>query len=161
MDEFFMRMALREAEKAWDQGEVPIGAVVVREGEVLGKGYNLTEKLQDPMAHAEVLAISAAAEALGSRRLEGCTIYVTLEPCCMCAGAIVLARIPRVVFGTHDPKAGACRSLYTICDDHRLNHRAEIHFGVMQEECASLLTAFFRELRHSQKKKNTDGIRDN
>ena len=141
--EYWMDLALREAEIASQRKEVPIGALVVKDGTIIGKGSNQTEMLQDPTAHAEIIAITAAANHLGSRRLEDCTIYVTLEPCPMCAGAIVLARIPLVVFGSYDPKAGACTSLYTITNDTRLNHRAHTIGGVCEEKCSRILSNFF------------------
>lgn len=151
-DERFMRAALDEALAAWDEGEVPIGAVVVRDGRIIGRGHNQRERLQDPTAHAEMVAITAAANALGDWRLEGCTMYVTLEPCCMCAGAIVLARIPRLVFGATDPKAGACTTLYELTTDPRLNHRVELVPGVMAGECGAFLTQFFEARRAEGKK---------
>ncbi len=147
--EYWMEQALREAEKAYDRGEVPIGAVVVFENKVIGKGHNLTEQLQDPTAHAEIIAITAAADYLGSRRLLDCTLYVTLEPCVMCAGAIVLARIPTLVFGAVDPKGGACGTLYNIVKDPRLNHRVEVISGVLENKCSLILTDFFRKLRET------------
>ncbi len=146
--EGWMREALRLAATAADELEIPIGAVAVRENRIIGRGYNRTEALQDPTAHAEMLAITAASDALRSRRLEGVTLYVTLEPCAMCAGALVLARIERLVFGAWDPKAGACGTLYNIPQDSRLNHRLEVIGGVLQEECAALLSDFFRFLRN-------------
>jgi tRNA(adenine34) deaminase len=146
-DERWMESALREAEQALKRKEVPIGAVIVHNGRIIGKGYNQTESLQDPTAHAEMIAITAAATSLGSRRLEDCTLYVTLEPCPMCAGAIVLARVPRLVFGAYDPKAGACGTLLNIVQDNRLNHRAELAGGVLQERCGGLLSLFFQQIR--------------
>ena len=143
----WMMHAFREAEKAYRAGEVPIGAVVVHQDSIIGRGYNQTEQLQDPTAHAEMLAITAAAEHLGSRRLLDTTLYVTLEPCCMCAGALVLARVPRLVYGTDDPKGGACGTLYNIVQDSRLNHRLEVTAGIMQQKCALILSDFFRKLR--------------
>jgi tRNA(adenine34) deaminase len=151
--EHFMRQAFRQAEKAYRIREVPIGAVVVHGGTVIGCGYNQTEQLQDPTAHAEMIAITAASESLGSRRLLDCTMYVTLEPCCMCAGAIVLARIPKVVFGAYDQKAGAVKTLYTITQDTRLNHSAEVIGGILEQECGGILSHFFAELR-KQKRNN-------
>jgi len=142
-----MESALREAEQALKRKEVPIGAVIVHNGRIIGKGYNQIESLQDPTAHAEMIAITAAATSLGSRRLENCTLYVTLEPCAMCAGAIVLARVPRLVFGAYDPKAGACGTLLNIVQDNRLNHRAELAGGVLQERCGGLLSLFFQQIR--------------
>ena len=142
-DEYFMHLALREAERALEHDDVPIGAVVVREGEVIGTGHNERELRQDPTAHAEILAIREAARATGSWRVLDAVIYVTIEPCAMCAGAIVLARIPRVVFGTPDPKAGAAGSIFDVLAEPRLNHRPEVASGLLREQCAALLTAFF------------------
>lgn len=150
-----MRQALREAEAAGREDEVPIGAVVVQEtndGErrVVGLAHNQREQLRDPTAHAEMLAITQAAQALDNWRLENCTLYVTLEPCPMCAGAIVLARIPRVVFGATDPKAGAVTTLYRLLEDARLNHRAEVLGGVLGEECGRVLSQFFANKRRQK-----------
>ena len=142
-----MRLALEEARVAQGLGEVPVGAVVVRGGEVIARGHNLTQTKNDPAGHAEMLAIRRAAEAIGHWRLLDCTLYVTLEPCAMCAGAIVLSRIPRVVFGAYDPKAGMCGSLENLVQDPRLNHRADLLAGVLGEECGDLLRAFFRARR--------------
>jgi len=138
-----MRAALKEAEEAAEEGEVPVGAVVVHGGKVVGRGRNQREKLEDPTAHAEMIAITQAAAALGTWRLEGCTLFVTLEPCLMCAGALVNARVDRVVFGARDPKAGACGSLYQVGLDPRLNHRFEVEGGVLEAECGELLRRFF------------------
>ena len=149
--DYWMEMALREAEVALHRKEVPIGAVIVKEGLIIGKGSNQTEMLQDPTAHAEIIAITAAASHLGSRRLEGCTMYVTLEPCPMCAGAIVLARIPILIFGSYDPKAGACTTLYTITNDTRLNHRVHTIGGVCEEKCGRILSGFFAGKRTEKK----------
>ena len=146
-DERWMEYALREAEQARKRDEVPIGAVIIREARIIGRGYNQIETLNDPTAHAEIIAITAAAAHLGNRRLEDCTLYVTLEPCPMCAGAIVLARIPRLVFGAYDPKAGACGTLYNIVQDKRLNHRVEAVGRVLEERCAAVLTEFFGSKR--------------
>jgi tRNA(adenine34) deaminase len=151
-DERFMRAAIREAIAAREAGEVPVGAVVVRDEHVIGRGYNQRETLNDPTAHAEMLALTAASAAVESWRLDECTLYVTLEPCTMCAGALVLARIKRLVYGATDPKAGACRSLYTIPTDERLNHRVEIQDGILAEDCAALLQLFFAEQRAMGKK---------
>jgi tRNA(adenine34) deaminase len=148
-DERWMEYAIREAEQAYRRKEVPVGAVIVRERLIVGKGYNQIETLQDPTAHAEMIAITAAASQLESRRLEGCTLYVTLEPCAMCAGAIVLARIPRVVFGAPDPKAGACGTLLNIVQDDRFNHRAELVPGILEPRCSALLKEFFTKVRTS------------
>lgn len=142
-----MRAALREAEEAARRDEVPVGAVVVHGGRIVGRGYNQREMLKDPTAHAEMIAITQAAAALEGWRLEGTTLYVTLEPCLMCAGAIVNARIPRVVFGAPDPKAGACGSLYQVGLDPRLNHRFEVVGGVLGAESAALLQEFFARKR--------------
>jgi tRNA(adenine34) deaminase len=147
-DERLMRRAIHEAELALAHDDVPIGAVIVNaQGEVLGAGHNERELLQDPSAHAEMLAIRQAARQVGSWRLLGTTLYVTLEPCAMCAGAIVLARIPRVVYGTTDPKAGAAGSVLDILAEPRLNHRPEVVGGVLQGECAALLLDFFAARR--------------
>lgn len=142
-DEDFMRLALKEAGAAAAEDEVPVGCVIVRQGKVLGRDHNRREALKDPTAHAEMLAITEAAEAVGGWRLEGCDLYVTLEPCPMCAGAIVLARLRRVVFGASDPKAGACGSLMNLVQDGRLNHRAELAGGVLAAECGGLLSEYF------------------
>ncbi len=139
LDEHFMRLALREAARAVDHGDVPVGAVVVHEGEVIGAACNERERRQDPTAHAETLALREASGRLGSWRLLNCVLYVTLEPCAMCAGAIVLARVPRVVFGTADPKAGAAGSVLDILAEPRLNHRPEVGGGLLADECAELL----------------------
>lgn len=145
--EQWMSLALREARRAFDEGEVPVGAVVVHDGKVIGRGYNQIERLQDPTAHAEMIALTAAANGLGSRRLEGCTLYVTLEPCPMCAGAIMLARVPMLVFGTYDPKAGACGTLFNIVEDRRLNHTVRVVPGVLDRESEELLKGFFGRVR--------------
>jgi tRNA(adenine34) deaminase len=142
-----MRLALEQAEVAQAADEVPIGAIIVHEGRVLAAGRNEREGLRDPTAHAEMIAITQAAAAIGNWRLAGCTLYVTLEPCPMCAGAIVLARIPRVVYGAADPKAGAVRSLFTLLEDTRLNHRCEVVEGVLGERCGSILSEFFQRRR--------------
>ena len=145
--ERWMELALRQAERAFDDDEVPVGAVVVRQGAVLGKGYNQVERLKDPTAHAEILAITAAANAIGDKRLEGCTLYVTLEPCAMCAGAIVLARLPVLVFGAYDPKAGACGTLFNVVEDTRLNHTVHVIPGVLDYKSSALLKGFFGNAR--------------
>jgi tRNA(adenine34) deaminase len=146
-DEDFMRLALQEARSALAHDDVPVGALVVRSGEVIGTGHNERELRQDPTAHAEVLAMQAAAAGLGSWRLLDCTLYVTLEPCAMCAGAIVLARVPRVVYGTVDPKAGAAGSVLDVLAEPRLNHRPVVEGGLLAQECASELRAFFAARR--------------
>ena len=144
-----MRAALAEAVKALDEGEVPIGCVIVHEGMVIGRGHNQVERLKDATAHAEILAIGAASGARQDWRLEDCTLYVTLEPCAMCAGAIVLARVGRVVYGAHDPKAGACGSVLNVLDEPRLNHSPALTSGVLANEAGGLLTEFF-ELKRKQ-----------
>jgi tRNA(adenine34) deaminase len=148
-DEYFMRLAIREAERALEHDDVPIGAVVVAAGEVIGAGRNERELRQDPTAHAEILAIGAASQTVKTWRLDEATLYVTLEPCHMCAGGIVLARIARLVYGAADPKAGACGSLAMVPQDLRLNHRVEVVSGVLAEEAAELLQRFFRERRRA------------
>ena len=143
----YMRLAIQQASEACEADEVPIGAVVVSAGRIIGRGYNQREKLHDPTAHAEMLALTAAAADVGDWRLSGCTMYVTLEPCPMCAGAIVLARISRLVFGSHDPKAGACGTLYQLHDDPRLNHRVPVTTGVMADDCGDIMREVFQRLR--------------
>ena len=149
-DEAFMELAIAEARKAQDLGEVPVGAVVVCDGEVVARGFNRRETWQDPTAHAELIAMRRAAEKLGSWRLVDCTVYVTLEPCPMCAGTIVNARIPRVVYGARDPKAGAVRTLYALLEDPRLNHRVEVRELCLADECGQLLTDFFAHIRRQR-----------
>ena len=151
-DFYWMGIALREAKKAADRGEVPIGAIAVRDDTVLGRGFNFREGRRDPVAHAEIIAIRRAARKEVSWRLSGATLYITLEPCIMCMGAILLARIDRVVFGCHDPKGGAAGSLYDLSDDKRLNHRVELTSGVREAECAAILSDFFAGLRKQKKK---------
>ena len=146
-DELAMRQAIEQASRARAHDDIPIGAVIVRAGEVIAGAHNERERRRDPTAHAEVLALRAAAEALGSWRVLGSTLYVTLEPCAMCAGAIVLARVPRVIFGAADPKAGAAGSVLDVLTEPRLNHRPEVRGGVLGEECGELLRAFFRARR--------------
>ena len=150
--ESLMREAIAEARIAQAGGEVPIGAVVARGGEIIARGYNRRAADADPTAHAEMLAIRAAAAAVGDWRLTGCTLAVTLEPCCMCAGAIVLARLDRLIYGAADPKAGAVETLYNICTDERLNHRVEVVGGVLADQCAELLSDFFTRQRAAGKK---------
>ena len=142
-----MKEALAEAKKAAAAGEVPVGAVIVKDGEIIGRGHNETETAKDPTAHAEMIAIRQAAKNLGGWRLTGCTMYVTTEPCSMCAGAIVWSRISRLFIGSMDPKSGACGSVFNIPQESRLNHFVEIETGLMQEECSSLMKSFFKELR--------------
>jgi tRNA(adenine34) deaminase len=150
-DHYWMGLALGEARKAAARGEVPIGAVIVRDGQVLGRGYNLREKSLDPTSHAEMTAIRRAAKKTAAWRLLGATLYVTLEPCPMCMGAILLARLERVVFGCPDPKAGAAGSLFDLSDDPRLNHRVQLTAGVRHDECAAILSGFFADLRQRKK----------
>jgi tRNA(adenine34) deaminase len=152
MHEHFMQQALREAEQAFREDEVPVGAVIVHNDRVIGAAHNQREQLHDPTAHAEVIAITQAAESLGSWRLEGCTLYVTLEPCPMCAGAMLLARIPLLVYGATDPKAGAVDSLFHLLSDPRLNHRVQVVPHVMAVECGQILSRFFQGKRQLGKK---------
>jgi tRNA(adenine34) deaminase len=147
LDEQMMRVAIEEAKEAAAFGDVPVGAVVAKGDELLGRAGNARERAQDPTAHAEIIALRAAASAAGSWHLEGCTMYVTLEPCAMCAGALVLGRVERLVFGTEDPKAGFAGSLGNLVRDERLNHTLEVESGVLSGECAGLLKDFFRERR--------------
>jgi len=146
-DEHYMRMAIDQAYIAEENGDVPIGCVVVHKDRVIAKAYNQREQLHDPTAHAEIIALTQAAEFVGNWRLHKCTIYVTLEPCPMCAGALVLGRLDRVVYGTDDPKTGAVRSLYHIVEDPRLNHQLEVTCGIMEDDCKKQLQAFFRRRR--------------
>lgn len=150
-DEKFMAAAMAEAELAARQGDVPVGCVLVRGGEIIASGYNLRERVQDPTAHAEVIALRSAAVRMRSWRLLDVTCYVTLEPCAMCAGALVHARVPRVVYGCDDPKAGAVRSLYAIGQDGRLNHRFELSTGVLGEACSQQLSGFFAAIRRARR----------
>ena len=151
-DERFMRAALAEAVLADEDDEIPVGAVVVHDGRIIGRGHNQKERLRDPTAHAEMLAITAAAAARGDWRLTGCTLYVTLEPCAMCAGAIVLARLDRLVFGPVDPKTGACGSVHQLVQDPRANHQVVVTPGVLEFECTALLQHFFARQRRLGKK---------
>ena len=146
-DEAWMRAALAEAEAAAAKGEIPIGAVIVRGGELIASGHNVRETERDPTGHAEMVAIRRAAARLGAWRLTGTTLYVTIEPCPMCAGALVLARIERLVYGAADPKAGACGTLWNLVQDPRLNHRLAVTAGVLEDECRAVIQAFFRRLR--------------
>ena len=150
MPELFMEEALRLARLAAEAGEVPVGAVIVKDGEIIGRGFNSTETDKDPTCHAEIKAIRQAAAALGGWRLSGCSMYVTLEPCSMCAGAIVWSRVERLFYGARDPKAGAVGSLFDIPGDSRLNHNPEVVGGVMEEECSELLRRFFNNLRKNR-----------
>ncbi|WP_417898416.1 tRNA adenosine(34) deaminase TadA [Bacillus haimaensis] len=152
-DEWFMKLAIEEAKKAEGLAEVPIGAVIVKDGEVLARGHNLRETTQRSITHAEILAIDEACKKLGTWRLEDTTLYVTLEPCPMCAGAIVLSRVQKVVYGAIDPKAGCAGTLMNLLDEPRFNHQTEIVSGVLEEECGTLLSDFFRRLRQQKKEK--------
>jgi tRNA(adenine34) deaminase len=146
-DEFFMKEALREAQKAFEKDEVPIGAVAVFKNQIIGRGHNQTEGLKDPTAHAEIIAITAAANALSSWRLNDVEMYTTVEPCIMCAGALVLARVKRIIFGARDEKFGGCGSVFNIVNEPKLNHRVEITEGVLGTEAASLMKSFFSKKR--------------
>ena len=151
IDHKFMQAAIESAKIAEENGDVPIGAIVVFENRIIAKGYNQREQLNDPTAHAEIIALTAAAAAMENWRLCGCTMYVTLEPCSMCAGALVLGRLDRLVYGCDDPKAGACGSLYNIVTDDRLNHQLEVTSGVLADECSRQLQEFFTRRRKENK----------
>ena len=146
-DTYFMQKALQEARKSLQKGEVPVGCVIVYQNEIIASGHNLTRTRHDPTAHAELIAISKASEILGYERLLDCELYVTLEPCAMCAGAMIWARIRRLIFGAFDPKAGACGSLYNLPQDKRFNHFIEITSGVLDKECGEVISDFFRNIR--------------
>ena len=150
-DAIYMQEAIAEAQQARAKGEVPIGAVIVHEGQVIGRGHNLRETSNDPTSHAEMVAIRQAAAAIGHWRLLETTLYVTLEPCVMCMGAIILARIPRLVYASRDPRAGAVGSIYDFSQDDRFNHKVDVTEGVLQEECSAMLSGFFQELRAGKK----------
>ena len=154
-DQTFMQAALDQAEAARALGEVPIGAVIVLDGEIVGRGYNLRETSNDPTTHAEMVAIRQAAEHIGHWRLLETTLYVTLEPCVMCMGAIILARIPRLVYACRDPRAGAVGSIYDFAQDERFNHKVEVTEGVLGEACSQMLSGFFKELRAGKKSQKT------
>lgn len=154
-EEKYMKEAIRQARKAWKLNEVPIGCVIVREDRIIARGYNRRNTDKNTLAHAELLAIRKASRAVGDWRLEDCTMYITLEPCQMCAGAIVQARIPRVVIGSRNPKAGCAGSILNLLDVPAFNHQAELTEGVLEEECSALMTDFFRELRERRKKSLT------
>ena len=147
LDEIFMAEALKEAEKAFEKDEVPVGCVIVHKGQIIARGHNQIELLKDPTAHAEMLALTSAAAFLNSKWLNDATIYVTIEPCSMCAGAMVLARIKNLVYGADDPKTGACGSVFDIADNKKLNHRIKVTKGVLKSECAALLKDFFKKKR--------------
>ncbi len=151
-DHRYMSRALELAQEAADVGEVPVGAVVVHGGEIIAEAFNRRESWQEPTAHAELIAVERAAEHLGSWRLEECTVYVTLEPCPMCAGMLVNARVDRLVFGASDPKAGAVRSLFALVEDPRLNHRMEVRSGVMSDPCGTILSEFFQAIRRRRRR---------
>ncbi len=153
-DEYYMKLAIEEAKKAQKLGEVPIGAIIVKNNEVIASAHNSRETAQLPTAHAEHIAIERASKVVGSWRLEECRLYVTLEPCVMCAGAIVMSRIPKVVYGATDPKGGCSGSLMNLLEESRFNHRAEVIKGVLEQECGDLLRNFFRELRLKKSKVN-------
>jgi len=147
IDEIYMREALKEAQEAFEEDEVPVGAVVVHKGRVIGRGHNQIERLKDPTAHAEMLALTSATNFLGSKWLNEASIYVTIEPCSMCAGALLLARIKNLYFGALDPKTGACGSVFSIADNKKLNHHIKVTKGVLKEKCAALLKEFFKNKR--------------
>lgn len=157
MDVFWMSEALSEARKAADLGDVPVGALVVRDDRIIGRGHNRREVDGDPLAHAELIALKQAADATDGWRLTGCTLYVTLEPCAMCSGALVNSRVDTLVFGASDPKAGFCGSVGNLVEDERLNHRLAIRSGVLKEECSELLRSFFRELRDGRRARSSLG----
>jgi len=147
IEKFFMSEALKEAQKAFDEDEVPVGAVIVHEGRIIARGHNQIERLKDPTAHAEIIAITSAANYLGTKWLNGSSLYVTIEPCSMCAGAMVLARVKSLCFGASDPKTGACGSIIDIANHKKLNHRIKVTRGILEAECGSLLKDFFRKKR--------------
>ena len=154
--EFFMREALKEAQKAYDQAEVPIGAVVVLNGEIIGRGHNLREKEQDATLHAEIKAIRQANQHLGSWRLEDCELFVTLEPCPMCSGAMILARLKKVTFGAFDPKSGTAGTFMNLLQDERFNHQVEVEQGILEDECKEILQTFFKGLRERNKQRKQE-----
>lgn len=147
-----MKSALKEAEKSYDKEEIPVGAVIVKDGKIIARGHNLKETKNDTTNHAEIIAIRKASKKLKSWRLRGCTMYVTLEPCTMCAGALIQARLDKVVIGTMDEKTGACGSVLNVLEDYKFNHKVEIEKGVMERDCKEILQKFFRELRGKKKK---------
>jgi tRNA(adenine34) deaminase len=149
-DEYWMNQAFMEAEKAFKEKEIPVGAVVVQNNKIVGRGHNMRERLNDPTAHAEIIAITSAAATLSSWRLDNCTLYVTLEPCAMCAGAVLNARIPRIVFGTYDRQSGMCGSIDNLCDMNLMNHRAIVKGGVEEDKCQSILDTFFAKVRNTE-----------
>lgn len=147
MVDYFMKKAILEAEKAYDMDEVPVGAVVVKDGKIIGRGFNQKELAKDATKHAEMMAINEACKTLNAWRLTGCTMYVTLEPCAMCAGALVNSRMDNLIIGARDPKTGACGSVFNIVNEEKLNHTINVEFGVMEEECSTMLKDFFKKLR--------------
>ena len=159
-DQRYMKLAIDQAVIARENGDVPIGAIIVFKDTIIAKAHNQRHLLNDPTAHAEIIALTQAAEFIGNWRLNGCSIYVTLEPCPMCAGALVLARIDRLIFGCYDPKAGACGSLYNIPKDKRLNHNIETTSGILEADCAELLQDFFRTCRNENNNKKQEGARE-
>ena len=152
MDKYFMNQALKEARKALEIGEVPIGAVIVKDEEIIASGYNKREILKNPLAHAEIIAIDKASEKLDSWRLLDCTMYVTIEPCIMCAGAIVNSRVERLVIGSMDPKMGACGSIVDLVRNEKFNHRVDLTKGVLEDQCSKIMKDFFKKLRQRKKK---------
>lgn len=157
----YMKEAVKEAKKAYKKGEVPVGTVIVKDSQIIGRGHNETESKNDAAAHGEIIAIRKAGKRTGDWRLSGCTMYVSAEPCTMCAGAIVLARIERLVTGASSPKSGACYTLKNLLSDSRLNHTVDLTSGVMEEECSSLLKSFFRELRKKDNKSEDTEVGSN
>ena len=151
-DNKYMKEALKEAQKSYNKEEIPVGAVIVKDGKIIGRGHNLKETKNDTTNHAEIIAIRKASKKLKSWRLTGCTMYVTLEPCTMCAGALIQARLDKVVIGTMDEKTGACGSVLNVVEDYKFNHRVEIEKGVMEKECKSIIQEFFKKLRGKKKK---------
>ena len=147
MDKYFMKLALNEAYRAYEIDEVPIGAVIVKDNKIIGRGYNLRETSNDPTSHAEIVAIREASKRLGGWRLIGCTMYVTIEPCPMCAGAIINSRIERLVIGATDPKMGGCGSVIDITQNPQFNHMVKVEFGILEEDCSTVVKSFFRKLR--------------
>ncbi len=159
--EEYMRLAIAEAKKAQEKGEVPIGAVVLHDKKIIGTGYNLRETIQKATAHAEMFALDKACEAIGSFRLEDCQLFVTLEPCPMCSGAMMLARVPEVYFGAFDPKGGTAGSLMNLLEEERFNHRAYVEGGILEKECGQLLKDFFFDLRQKKKAKKASILKEN
>ena len=151
-DNKYMKEALKEAQKSYNKEEIPVGAVIVKDGKIIGRGHNLKETKNDTTNHAEIISIKKASKKLKSWRLTGCTMYVTLEPCTMCAGALIQARLDKVVIGTMDEKTGACGSVLNVVEDYKFNHRVEIEKGVMEKECKSIIQEFFKKLRGKKKK---------